>query len=106
VDAPQVVKDVQGVASLEQFGLDPLGGVGRTIGGWLASNPLRDISDIARVASLGIGFLINPQSWLRVGEAVAGVVLIGGGILILVWSTDAGKQVGGTLGQAAKAVAA
>jgi hypothetical protein len=63
-------------------------------------NPSDALSGIASTISA----LSNPNTWLRIGEGILGIVLIGIGLMAVTKSTDAGKAVASTAVKAAKVI--
>jgi len=66
---------------------------------------VKDVLGGAKDVGAALVFLTNPQNWLRVGEAIAGGVLILVGIMVLVWHSPAGEAIRTEAPAAAKVAA-
>lgn len=69
-------------------------------------DPLSAIKSIGDAVIFFVKFITSPNTWLRVGEVLAGAILVLFGLWILSSQTKLGQQVNGAAGGAAKVAAA
>lgn len=67
------------------------------------TNAVSDLNPVNGIASV-ISTLSSPNTWLRVGEGVLGIVLIAIGLLAITKSTPAGQALASTAVKAAKVI--
>ena len=94
---------VSGVGKAIAKGAGVVGGLPQNVGNAVGKGLESNVEPLAGIAGI-LSTLTNANTWLRIGEGVLGIVLIGIGLFAVTKSTDAGKAVASTAVKAAKII--
>jgi hypothetical protein len=80
-----------------------VGGLPQNVGDAVGKGLVSTVEPLAGIAGV-LSTLTSPNTWLRIGEGVLGIVLIAVGVVAITKSTNAGKAITSTAVKAAKII--
>jgi hypothetical protein len=92
---------VQGVGKVIAKGGGIVGGLPQNVGNAAGKGLEANVEPLAGIAGI-LSTLTSPNTWLRVGEGILGLLLLTVGVVAITKSTPVGKAVTNTAGKVAK----